>query len=454
MGIFTRRRAPSADTSGLGQTLIALRLDNGDAAPAGATLIVFNPAGHARRMAAGRVDCGEGEVAYCFHPGPYSVDLTPFAAAPEMGLRLRFAIDAANPRVTQQRFDLFLFSEAETQLTLAAMAAAVEQGVQAALAQGALDLAPCTSLEEWNVFRAGLNQLLYTRFGITVDDCVPVDLGDAIDFAAILRQRAASAPAAAHAAGSAAVAPAAAHAAGSAAVAPAAAHAAGSAAVAPASPAASPDARSPASATPPAGTHDEPAFDLSAPAGASSVAATEATPASAAASSDAAAADRQTSGLPGNANAGSPTIPAAARDAKSLRRLFLELPALSSGLRVLPLPPGLDTFQTHQSLLQRLGLVALSVNTMPSLAWAAPDQPLAAAQQQRRAEHSTAAVAALDETWSLLARLQLAAAPQWPQLLDEADRLCANLEFHLAQRRVAFGTDAGGDAGQRKEPSL
>jgi hypothetical protein len=38
------------------------------------------------------------------------------------------------------------------------------------LAQGALDLPPCTTLEEWHAFRAGLNQLMYTRYGVTVDD--------------------------------------------------------------------------------------------------------------------------------------------------------------------------------------------------------------------------------------------------------------------------------------------
>src|SRR5471030_113895 len=190
MGLFTRRRRQATDTSGLGASVIALRVGDVDVAPVGTALVIFNAAGYARRAVAGRVAPGEGETVYCVHPGPYSIDLTPFAAAPELGLRLRFLIDAADPRVTQQRFDLFLFSEAEAQLSVAALGAAIEAALQAELNQGSLDLPPCTALEEWHAFRAGLNQLLYTRFGITVDDCVPVDLGDSVDFARMLADRA------------------------------------------------------------------------------------------------------------------------------------------------------------------------------------------------------------------------------------------------------------------------
>ena len=376
MGLFTRRRAPAADTSGLGHTLIALRLDQGGAAPAASTVVIFNPAGHARRLAAGKVACNEGEIAYCFHPGPYSVDLTPFAAAPEIGLRLRFVIDAANPRVAQQRFDLYLFSEAEAPLTVNALGAAVEVALQTELAQGGLELPPCTSLDEWNAFRAGLNQLLYTRFGITVDDCVPVDLGDGIDFAAVLRERAAR-----------------------------------SAVVFDIT-----DSR------------QEPRMDIPPQADAAHVEAPAPVPA-------------HESGIAGQADH-------AEIDGRALRRLFLELPALSGALRLLILPPGLEIFQSHQALLQRVGLAALAVGTMPSLAWAAPDQPLAMPQQQRRSNHSVAAAGAMDEGWSLLARLQLASAAQWPQLLDEADRVCANLAFHLELRRTPVAADV------RKEPSL
>jgi hypothetical protein len=366
MGVFSRRRKQAADTGGLGDTLIALRLDNGDVAPAHSTVVVFNAAGHARRAAGGKVSCEQGEMAFCFDPGPYSVDLLPFASAPEWGLRLRFVVDAANPRVSQQRFDLYLYSETAGRLTLADFGAAAEMALQAELAQGALDLPPCTSLEEWHAFRAGLNQLMYTRYGVTVDDCVPVDLGERIDFATILQGRAQQAVAVA---------------------------------VAVAAPS--------ASAINPVGpeTLDRPASDSA-----------------------------------------TATARVTEQDARALRRLFIELPALSGQLRLLTLPEGLPTFQQHQGLLLRLGMAALSVNTMPALAWAAPDQPLPAADQARRSAQTMIAQAALDEAWSLLARLQLAEPQQWPLLLDQADRICANLETGLSLRRTATI--------ERTEPSL
>lgn len=357
MGLFSRRRKPAADLGGLGTALIALRIEAGDVVPASCMAVVFNAAGRARRAAAGKLACEQGEAAFCFHPGPYTVDLTPFAAAPEWGLRLRFVVDAANPRVSQQRFDLYLYSETAGRLALADFAASAQLALQAGLAQGALDLPPCTTLEEWHAFRAGLNQLMYTRYGVTVDDCVPVDLGEQIDYAATLRTRAVheAAPAAA-----------------------------GACAMEP-------------PAEPGHGAH---------------------------AGRD--APERPAAGL----------RTAAEQDARALRRLFLELPALGSEMRLLAPPEGAAIFQQHQALLLRLGMAALNVNTMPALAWAAPDQPLSAGDQSRRSAQTLIAQAALDESWSVLARLQLASRQQWPQLLDEADRICTNLETGLALRRM------------------
>jgi len=375
MGLFTRRRKPASDTGGLGVSLIALRLDEGDVAPAAATVVVFNAAGHARRCSAGKVSCEQGESVFCFHPGPYTVDLAPFAAAPEWGLRLRFVVDAANPRVTQQRFDLYLYSETAGRLELADFAAAAEIALQAELAQGALELPPCTSLEEWHAFRAGLNQLMYTRYGVTVDDCVPVDLGEQVDFAEVLKarvQRAAEADRQA--------------------------------------------APAPAPAETPPGRSGE-THTLSA-----------APPTAAAPQLNAASCEAVSSPSP-------IVLPAAQQDARALRRLFLELPVLSSELRLLALPAGLPVFQQHQALLLRLGMAILNVNTMPALAWAAPDQPLSPEAQARRTAQTLVAQTALDEAWSLLARLQLASPEQWPQLLDDADRICANLETGLSLRR-------------------
>jgi hypothetical protein len=378
MGLFSRRRKPAADMGGLGDTLIALRVEAGDVVPASFTAVVFNAAGHARRTAAGKVSCAQGETAFCFHPGPYTVDLTPFAAAPEWGLRLRFVVDAANPRVSQQRFDLYLYSETAGRLALADFAASAQLALRAELAQGALDLPPCTTLEEWHAFRAGLNQLMYTRYGVTVDDCVPVDLGEQIDYAATLhtraQQEAVRAAVAADAAGTAVA-----------------------VGVHSTTGAASGNA---ASAGGEMGERD--ALSLATERGAEAV-----------------------SGHP-----------AAEQDARALRRLFIELPALCSELRLLALPEGSTIFRQHQALLLRLGMAALNVNTMPSLGWAAPDQPLSAGDQAVRSAQTLIAQSALDESWSLLARLQLAGQQQWPQLLDEADRICANLETGLSLRRL------------------
>ncbi|HJV01702.1 MAG TPA: hypothetical protein VJ752_14255 [Burkholderiaceae bacterium] len=389
MALFSRRREP-ADTSALGRHVIAQRLDDGDVAPAMCPVVIFNAGGHARRVSSGKINCAQGETVFCFHPGPYSVDLTPFAAAPELGLRLRFVIDAADPRVTQQRFDLFLYSEAEAGLALATLRHRFDTTLQAELAQGTLALPPCTTLDEWHVFRAGLNQLLYTRFGVTVDDCVPVDLGDQVDYADLLTERALQAAATAT-----------------------------SVQQAPASPEAG------------AGEGAPPA--------------------------------------PPDRKAGpSAGWPPAQCDARALRRLFLELPALIAAFRLVELPPGPEAFRAQQALLQRLNLMKLSVDTMPSLAWAAPDQPLAADQQARRSRNSTAAVAALDEAWALLARLQLVVPVQWAELADEAERICANLEYDLTLRRAPYepihedeladaqpdAPTAGPATSNRREPSL
>jgi hypothetical protein len=144
---------------------------------------------------------------------------------------------------------------------------------------------------------------------------------------------------------------------------------------------------------------------------------------------------------------------------------------LSSGLRQVTLPPGQALFLAHRSLLQRIALIALDVNTMPALSLAAPNQPLSAAQQQRRTRHSIAAVRELDQAWALLASLQLSANPLQfgsacgsanPEpilaaLLDNADRIVSNLDYHLSQRRIASAdatAAAQPEPDSRREPSL
>ncbi|MFC5547409.1 hypothetical protein [Massilia aerilata] len=188
---FFKRAAPAVDACELGRTVVALTLPAGGAPPPGCQAVVVGADGRTRRLqAARRIEAREGETAYVFHPGPYTADLQPFETAPEIGLRTSFAIDAPDPQASQQRFDLYLSSEVPGRLELAALVTAIEAALRHELALGGLELPPCTTLDEWNAFRQGLNQLLYMRFGVTVDDCVPVDLGDTLDFARELSARA------------------------------------------------------------------------------------------------------------------------------------------------------------------------------------------------------------------------------------------------------------------------
>jgi hypothetical protein len=187
---FFKRAAPAPEACELGRAVVALALPAGSAPPSGCQAVVVDAEGRTRRLqAARRIEARPGETAYAFHPGPYTADLVPFEGAPEIGLRTSFAVDAPDPQASQQRFDLYLASEVEGRLELAALVAAIEGALRHELALGGLELPPCTTLDEWNAFRQGLNQLLYMRFGVTVDDCVPVDLGDTRDYAAELAER-------------------------------------------------------------------------------------------------------------------------------------------------------------------------------------------------------------------------------------------------------------------------
>lgn len=192
ISFFRRSGGSGPGVCGLGTSRVSVRAGAGDPVPGGCAGLVFDARGNARRVPAGqRLQCGAGESGRIYHPGPYAFDVVPYAGAPEIGLHLELAIDSPDPRVTQQRFDLFLMSEAPEELELAMLRASVETVLQRELAQERLFLPPCTSLDEWNAFRQGVNQLVYTRFGMMVDDCVPVDLGEQVDFGALLEARAA-----------------------------------------------------------------------------------------------------------------------------------------------------------------------------------------------------------------------------------------------------------------------
>lgn len=180
-GALLRPPRPAGfDATRLGSAVLALPAPGGSVVPAPCAAVLVDRGGRCRRQAAGsRIAAHDGETAWCVHPGPYHCELLPFPGAPEVGLRVQFAIDASDPRATHQRFDLFLASEAGGPVELAHFVELAQAALQRELAQGSLELPPCTTLEEWNTFRSGFNQLMYTRFGVTVDDCVPVDLGAA-----------------------------------------------------------------------------------------------------------------------------------------------------------------------------------------------------------------------------------------------------------------------------------
>jgi hypothetical protein len=322
--LFQRRQR--ASPVALGSAVIAARM--GGVVPPACIGVAVDAGGRTRRFAEGvRMVVAVGEHAWCFHPGPYNVVLTPFPAAPEMGLQLSVVVDSPDPLADQQRFDLYLASEGRRTVELVEFLQALDAALQRELAQGGLALPPCTQADEWQLFRAGLNELLYMRFGVTVDECIPVDLAGQVDYAALLAQRAvADVPA--------------------------------------------PIAVAPALVPVPPGT-----------------------------------------------------------DAPALRRLFLELPPVTARLRLLDI----DAFTRQRALLQRFDLASLAVLTMPALALAVPGQLLGAGQQQRRTRHALRAVAALDEAWALLARAGRIAQDD---LLDEFERIAANLEDALAARRA------------------
>jgi len=193
MGFF-KRTTPVAGACELGRGAVAVPLQPGCGAPPGCTVVIVDAQGKPRRAttpAGKKVELRPGELAWAYHPGPYTVDLVPYAQAPEIGLRTTFAIDPLDPAPAGKRFDLYLAAECEVRVDLAGLAHAAQDAVRGALAHGTLELPPCAAIDEWNAFRLGLNQLLYLRFGLTIDDCVPVDLAG-VDYAAQLAARAAA----------------------------------------------------------------------------------------------------------------------------------------------------------------------------------------------------------------------------------------------------------------------
>ena len=328
IGLF-KRAAPDSESPG--RDALALPARDGQRVPPGCTGLAFDERGNLRRFAAG-TRLATDASACIFHPGPYVLHIAPFAQSPEAGLRLTLLVDTPDPRVATQRFELFLAAEVHGCASVDTLCELLQAAVRREIGQGGLLLPPCTSIEEWHAFRRGLDELVYMRFGMIVDDCLPADLGGTVDLASILAARAQAGP----------------------------------------------------EAAPPALPRPRPAH--------------------------------------GNDD-----------DARALRRLFLELPGVRSGLR-LALPAAGVPFARQRALLARLDRACVAVDTMPALALRAPNDPAAPADLARRALASVAAAGALDEAWALLGRLRAASTAA---SLDEADRIVANLERALQDRRAA-----------------
>jgi len=161
------RRAAAVDAAcALGRTAVALPLAGGSAVPAGCHVVIADGSGRTRRLSAAggrRVALADGEQAWAFHPGPYTVDVAPFAAAPEIGLRTGFVIDTSGPDDGRRRFDLFLASEVTGALDLAALGAAIEDALRRELANGGLDLPPALT-----IVAQALMTLLFGFLGLMV----------------------------------------------------------------------------------------------------------------------------------------------------------------------------------------------------------------------------------------------------------------------------------------------
>jgi hypothetical protein len=366
---------------GLGETHIAWPATARMAVPVGCIGIAILADGSSRRYASGQImpvdqqnsQQKSPQKSFWVHAGPYHTQLCLHPSTPEIGLKIQFVLDSPDPRASVQRFDLFLASEIERDLSLAAMQARLENGLQAELAAGGLECGACMSLPEWMRFRAQLERWLYTRFGFMIEDCALVDLGEQIDYAQILLQRAADLSVTATTA----------------------------------------DAVLPEELTMP---------QTQAQAQSPAVPEIPEMPETSAGWRTRPTRPTRASHDPG------------IRDAAQLRRLFLELPDFTARWRAIN-PPG-GYFSLQQTTAQRLSLLKAQVSAMPALAWASPQQGLTAAQINIRSGHMQQAIAAWEQAWFLLARLTQAEgdAEQWQRERDEIDRILANLETTLAAR--------------------
>lgn len=178
--LFRRTSAPLiADEERLGRDVLATEAPLGAWVPDGCVAVVIERGGRQRIAAGERIAAADGATAWCLHPGPYECVLGIGGAQPGLGLQLRFAIDGIDARASHQRFDLFLASEAAASVTLAGFAARVAATLAQELRRTSLVLPNGASLAQWQAFRAGLDQLLYARYGVQVLECMQVDVASA-----------------------------------------------------------------------------------------------------------------------------------------------------------------------------------------------------------------------------------------------------------------------------------
>lgn len=180
--------APAAAAlAALGQNCIALKLHAACTVPP--NCLGINLAQQpAQRLAAGATLAAG---AYLVHPGPYALRLQPHPEVAEIVLALKLVLDQPDPRLPEQRFDLFLRTEGTDQIEAAQFCAQLQTCVQQAVQDQQLSLQTCASAKEWQQFRAGLEKLLYVRFGWSVEACLPQDIGTQLDAADVLLAQAA-----------------------------------------------------------------------------------------------------------------------------------------------------------------------------------------------------------------------------------------------------------------------
>ena len=125
-------------------------------------------------------------------------------------------------------------------------------------------------------------------------------------------------------------------------------------------------------------------------------------------------------------------------DARALRRLFLELPCVMCALRLAVLPPGQELFRRHQDLLRASTWPAC--RWRPCRRWNWPPPACRSMRTSRRAGSSTAGARSRRSTrrGRCCRACRLAADARLEPLFDDAERIVANLEYDIGERRLAL----------------